>query len=98
MGGSNGTVPRHEWRREQLRYSVLELVFQRTGSNCELSVTGSEIGAALELPYEELYRVVHYLENRGFLNYRGAGPRVCITTKGIRYLEELSGRRRSIRG
>lgn len=91
-------VSRYEWRREQARYRVLEWVYERTGVNCDVAVTGTEIGAALGLPYEDLYRVIHFLEDRGYLNYRGAGPRVCITPKGIRYLEVDAQNRRSIRG
>lgn len=95
--GDNGTVLRYEWRREQLRYRVLAWVYEQTGTNCELPVTGTQIGAALGLPYEELYRVIHFLEDRGYLSYRGAGPRVCITEKGISYLEIDARKRRSIR-
>lgn len=91
-------VSRYEWRREQIRYQVLEWVYERTGVNCDVAVTGTEIGAGLGLPYEDLYRVIHYLEDRDYLHYRGAGPTVCITAKGIRYLEVEARNRRSIRG
>lgn len=96
--GGNHTQLRYEWRREQLRYRVLAWVYEHTGSDCDISVTGTQIGAALRLPYEELYRVIHYLEDRGYLNYRGAGPRVCITEQGIQYLRVDAKKRRSIRG
>lgn len=91
-------VEHYEWRREQVRYRVLEWVYDRTGVNCDVAVTGTQIGAALGLSYEELYRVIHFLEDRGYLDYRGAGPTVCITAKGIRYLEVEARNRRSIRG
>lgn len=94
----NRRVERHEWRREQVRYRVLAWVYDRTGVNCDVAVTGTQIGAALGLSYEELYRVIHFLEDRGYLDYQGAGPTVCITAKGIRYLEVDARKRRSIRG
>lgn len=97
MEGENGTALRFEWRREQLRYRVLEWVYEHTGADCSVAVTGTQVGAALMLSYEELYRVIHFLEDRGYLNYRGAGPRVCITERGIRYLQVEARNRRSIR-
>lgn len=95
--GENG-VWRPEWRREQLRYQVLDWVYDRTGADCSLTVTGTQIGAGLGLSYEELYRIIHFLEDRGYLSYLGVGPRVCITEKGVRYLETESRKRKSIRG
>lgn len=96
--GNGNAVSHYEWRREQLRYQVLQWVYERTGADCSLPVTGTQVGAALRLPYEELYRVIHFLEDRGYLRYLGAGPTVCITDKGIRYLEVDSRKRQSIRG
>jgi DNA-binding IclR family transcriptional regulator len=86
-----------EWREEQLRYAVLKYVYERAGQHCEVVVKGSEIGAALDLRYENLFRITHFLERRGYLAYLGEGPRVCITFQGIEYMEVLAGRRRSIR-
>jgi hypothetical protein len=86
------------WQEERLRYEVLRFVYDHAGASCMHEVTGSQIGAALQLNYEELYRIVHFLENRGYLRYLGAGPRVCLSDDGIRYLEELAVRRRTVRG
>lgn len=96
--GGGRTVSHFDRRREKLRYQVLQWVYDHAGAACTVPVTGSQIGSALHLPYEELYRVIHYLEDRGYLVYLGAGPTVCITDKGIRYLEEEAGNRRTIRG
>lgn len=91
------TASHFDRRREQLRYQVLRWVYDNAGAACTVPVTGSQIGAALRLPYEELYRVIHYLEDRGYLSYLGAGPTVCITEKGVRYLEVEARNRRTIR-
>lgn len=94
-GGTN--VSHFDRRREQLRYQVLQWVYEHAGATCSIPVTGSQIGAALHIPYEELYRVIHYLDDRGYLGYLSAGPTVCITVKGIRYLEHEARNRRTIR-
>lgn len=83
---------------ERLRYEILGLVFRRTGENCEVILTAAEIGAELNIRFEDLFRVIDYLNTRGYLTEAGAGPRVCITPDGIAYMTELAGRRRSIRG
>jgi predicted transcriptional regulator len=99
-GGENSErlreTPR-EWSEEQLRYQVLTTVYAHTGAHCEREVTGTMIGSELKLKYEDLFRIIHFLEYNGYLDYRGSGPRVCITEKGIRYLLESARRRRSIR-
>jgi hypothetical protein len=96
MEGEILQMPR-EWGEERLRYRILKTVYDRAGAQCEKTVTGSEIGAALDLRYEDLFRVVHFLEHNGYLIYLGAGPRVCISGKGIGYIEKAAARRRSVR-
>lgn len=88
---------RPEWGEQRLRYSILRAVYDRTEGRVDRPVTGSEIGAMLNLRYEDLYRVVHFLEYNGYLAYLGSGPRVSITDQGVRYIEDLADRRRTIR-
>lgn len=88
---------RPEWGEEQLRYRILCAVYERVDGRCEQPVTGTAIGAALNLHYEDLFRVVRDLERKGYLLDLGAGAHLCITSKGMRYIEEGAGRRRSIR-
>ena len=88
---------RPDWGEERLRYKVLSTVYDRAGASCERTVTGTEIGSILDLRYEDMFRVIHFLESHGYLKYLDAGPRVCLTPNGLRYIEELAGRRRSIR-
>lgn len=97
MTDEQGNSSRSEWDEERLRYSVLSTIYERAGASCENTVTGTEVGAVLDLKYEDLFRVIHFLEYNGYLKYLGAGPRVCITDRGLRYVEELAGRRRSVR-
>ena len=83
--------------REQTRFRMLQAVYERAGARCEVPVFGLELGAALGLPREETFRAIYELAHRGFLSYRGAGPKVGIAEKGIAYLEREAGRRRSVR-
>ena len=85
------------WNEEQLRYRVLGAAHRHTGGDCTRSVVGAALGADLDVPYEELHRVLSCLEEHGYLFHIGPGPRLCITPKGIRYIERAAGRRRSLR-
>jgi DNA-binding MarR family transcriptional regulator len=90
-------VEQPQWSEEQLRYRVLEYVYTRAGASCTRSVSGEEIGAGLQIHYEDLFRVVHALERHGYLCRIDRALRVCITPAGNRYIEEHAGRRRSVR-
>lgn len=97
MNNEIAATGRADWDEERLRYHVLSAIYERAGASCERTVTGTEIGAVLNLKFEDLFRVIHFLEVKGYLKYLDAGPRVCITAAGLRYIEELAGRRRSLR-
>jgi hypothetical protein len=88
---------RAEWGEEQLRFQVLRAVYDRGAKDCGDAVAGAQIGAALNVRYEDLFRVIHFLEYHGYLQYLGAGPRVCITPKGLHYIEEGADRRQTVR-
>lgn len=83
--------------RERKRYEVLQRIYQRAEGDCALEMHAREVGTEMGLTPEETFQIVHFLESRGFLAYLGAGPRICITEKGVRYIEREAGRRRSIR-
>ena len=86
-----------EWSEERLRYRILREIYESTGANCVRTMTACEIGTNLSIAYEDLYRVVNYLAEHEFLFAVGEGPRVCITPRGIRYIEKAAGRRSTIR-
>lgn len=88
---------RPEWRRQRARFRLLRWVYDRTGGTPDVPVSGPEIEPALGVPREQLYRLIQYLEDRGYLRYLGAGPRVSISQQGIDYISLLAGRRESIR-
>ena len=84
-------------RRERQRYWLLMGIHERTGGKCDTPISCVEIGEAMDLTREETFRLIQSLAHSGYLDYVGAGPRVCITEKGIRHLLYETGRRRSIR-
>jgi hypothetical protein len=88
---------RGEWGEEQLRYRILRTVYDLTDGRCEASVTQTSIGAALDLRYEDLFRVVNFLSAHDYLATVGDGSNLCITRQGADYIETVAGRRRSVR-
>lgn len=72
-------------------------MYERTGAWADVPITGAEFEPVLNLPREQLYRLIEYLEGRGYLRYLSAGPRVSISKQGIGYIALMAGRRRSIR-
>lgn len=46
---------------------------------------------------QELFRVLEYLDRKGYVTYHGPGPQVSITVKGIDYIDRMARRRHSLR-
>jgi hypothetical protein len=86
-----------EWREEALRYQVLRAVYDRAGAKCHTVVTGSQIGATLGLTFDDLFRLTYWLDVNEYITCIDLDSRICITEKGIQYMEHLAGRRRTIR-
>jgi hypothetical protein len=85
-----------EWSEERLRYRVLRSVYDHAGGDCTSCVTPAEVGCDLSVTYEDLYRATALLVEHGFL-FRMASDSLCITPRGIRYIERAAGRRLSLR-
>lgn len=85
-------------RRERWRYQMLRAVYERTRGSAEPALPGLELGEALGLSREETFRAIQFLAHQGYLHYVGAGPRVRISAKGTRYVEQDAGRRGTVRG
>lgn len=84
-------------REERLRYEVLRCVYQRAGLGCDLEVDGAHVAMALGLRLGEVDRIAYYLARRGHLASAEGGSRMRITESGVRYVEEVARRRRSVR-
>lgn len=82
--------------RERVRYQVLEWLHRQVGRDCTEVVSAFGVCDDLDVPREEIFAAAEYLARRQYIDYIGAGPRICITDMGLRYLES-GERRRSIR-
>lgn len=82
--------------QERLRYQVLEWLHQQVGRDRERVVSALGLGQQLGVAPEAVFAVTEYLARHEYIGYRGAGPRICITDAGLRYLESQN-RRRSVR-
>ena len=89
------------WRdrqsEETARYEFLLRLYQRATPDPQGVVHAGDIGYALGLSQVQTFAVVEFLADQGFVEYLGAGPRVRISARGIRYIELEAGSRRTIR-
>lgn len=83
--------------RERVRFDILRGVYERSWTEGAPPVRALDIGLAMGLSREEIFRTVLDLTQRSYLSFCSAGPQVSITEKGAAYLENIAGRRRSIR-
>ena len=94
--GAHQRDPARE-KRERVRFDILRNVYERCWSEGDAPVRALDIGLAMGLSREEIFRTVLDLTQRSYLSICAAGPQVCITEKGIAYVQKGAGRRRSIR-
>lgn len=93
--------PRRSQRREReerMRFEVLQMLHQAWREEPDrAAIQAYSFAADLGVWHAELFRVIEFLDRKGFVTYLGAGPLVRITSEGIRYMEEEAKGRRSIR-
>ena len=89
------------WRsrqsEESARYDFLVRLYQWSGVDPQRVVHAGDVGYDLGLSRVQTFAVVEFLAEQGFVEYLGAGPRVRISARGIRYIELEAGERRTIR-
>lgn len=84
-----------DWERR--RYAFLEQLYLLTGDNCERGVSPGEVEVHLETSVAAHVREVEDLVRLGYVQHVGSGGEICITEKGIGYLQKDAWKRRSIR-
>lgn len=89
--------PRSHQPEERARFEFLMRLYRTTRREPELVVHAGRIGAELGLSLVETFAVVEFLAEQGYLDYLGAGPRVRIAPRGVRYIEWEAEDRRTIR-
>ena len=80
-----------------MRFEVLSLIHSSVEGVPDLETNVSSFVHHLGTWHAELFRVVEWLDRHGFIRYCGAGPTVCLTRRGIDFLDSAAGRRKSIR-
>jgi CTP-dependent riboflavin kinase len=86
-----------QWNEERLRYQVLRFVHDQVAHDCNAALTSTQIGRALAIGESELLRIISWLNEHGYVRQIGIRPSVCMTERGIEYLENLANRRKSLR-
>lgn len=84
-------------REERMRYEILSMLYRAAGGDVEREINCWTFATDLGVWHAEVFRVLEYLDRRGYLAYRGAGPVVCLTPKGRDFIQGGSGDRHSIR-
>jgi DNA-binding IclR family transcriptional regulator len=95
--GSDALRDQAREQEERQRFRVLERAYALTDGDCGRVLLGRELADRLGLSLESIFRHLEYLASRRYLRYIGAGPRVCLDPRGVKYVEAEAGRRRSIR-
>ena len=88
---------RNRQSEESARYDFLLRLYQSTGQDPQGVVHAGDIGNDLGMTRVQTFAVVEFLADQGYVEYLGAGPRVRISARGIRYIEREAGSRRTIR-
>ena len=84
-------------RWERHRYDYLEKLYLLTGPHCEAVVDPRDVEEQLGLTMEEAAPVTDDLVRLGYLVLREPDHRICISSRGVEYLQTDAWRRRSIR-
>jgi hypothetical protein len=84
-------------REERMRFEVLDLIFASVNGQADVELNVSGFVHHIGTWHAELFRIVEWLDRRGFIRYCGAGPTVCLTRAGVDFVGSEAGKRRSIR-
>lgn len=80
-----------------MRFEVLTLLYQASEGKEDAERNAWAFAVDLGIWHAELFRIVEWLASHGLMRYCGAGPIVCLTRRGVDFLERPGERRQSIR-
>lgn len=83
--------------KERERFRFLQQVYGLAGRSGGGAVLCSRLADQLGFLRMDAAGLIEDLVQGGYLAYTSRGPSVTITDQGVRYLERLAGRRRSVR-
>src|SRR5687768_13701552 len=82
-------------REERMRFEVLLMLYHAADRCAEVPVEVGMFVRRLGVWQDELERVLKFLNERRYVELAGEIPRtVCLTVKGVDYVERDSSRRR----
>src|SRR3954469_19704140 len=73
--------------RELNHWRVMQRVAELAGGDCSAEVRAARLAHDLDLSLGEVFAIVEFLCRFGLLEYRGAGPRLCLTQAALLYLQ-----------
>lgn len=79
-----------------MRYEILSMLYHAADGEVGREINCWSFATELGIWHAEVFRVLEYLDRRGYLKYRGAGPVVSLAPKGRDFMVSGSGGRRSI--
>lgn len=82
---------------ERLRFDILRSVYEVAAADTGVEINAARFAGVLAVPLERIFAVVEFLSREGYLVYRGAGPRIALTQRGVEYVQGDSGRRGTLR-
>ena len=82
--------------QKENRIKFLRLLYQKSGGDTRYQVEAALIGSELGFSDEETSKVVNYLADKGFLEYKTFGPFVSITVSGIEVIEDYASQSEDI--
>ena len=84
-------------REERMRYEVLALIHRAAEGRLDVEVHASPLALELGVWSTELFRVIDFLTEHGYIDYLRAGPVLRLTRAGSLRIGAADEGRRSIR-
>lgn len=84
-------------REERMRYEVLAMLYRAADGHVGREINCWNFATQLGVWHAEVFRVLEFLDRKGLVQYRGAGPVVCLTEEGKQYIDSGRGDRKSVR-
>ena len=84
-------------REERMRFEVLALICRAAEGSLSVEVQAAPLALDLGIWSAEVFRVIEFLAQRGYVDYLRAGPVLRLTRAGAQRIETAEEGRRSIR-
>jgi hypothetical protein len=84
---------------ERMRFEVLSMLYEASDRCVDFPIDIGGFIRRLGVWEDQLYTTLEFLHERGYIRYESAPWRVnvCLTVKGVDYMERDRGKRQTIR-